>query len=91
MTTFAGINLSWLGVTSTEDDKLLIRHNCRAVTNFNGVAFISEDSACEWWLDDDSDLLGAIIPASLAKELIAEGRLNPPPMTSTTVVKGYNA
>ena len=64
--------------------KLLIRNTAAAVTDNNAVAWIRERGG--WDEDEDGDLLGAVIPAKLAKELIAEGRLNHPVMASATVV-----
>jgi len=84
MTTHHHVDLSWIGgatyldrAEQTEQDRLLIRQSAKAATDHNAAVFITEK---------DEELLGAIIPASLAKELVAEGRLNYPPIASMTVV-----
>lgn len=63
--------------------RLLIRNAAKAATDHNAVAWIYEQDNCSWI---EEDVLGAVIPAKLARELIAEGRLNHPVMASTTVV-----
>src|SRR5882762_7806650 len=89
MTTFHKIILRHIalfyGYTPDENiefARLLIRNAAKAATDHNAVAWIYEDDNC-FWIEED--VLGTVIPAELARELIAEGRLNHPVMASTTV------
>ena len=89
MTTIHRIDLSWIGIGDLGDeqaemDRLLIRNSAKAATESNAAVFIFEK--CTFWGEEDDIPLGAVIPAQLAKQLIAEGRLNPPPIASMTVL-----
>ena len=66
-----------------EDDQALIRGTAQAVTRCHAAAFIYED--LKFW-DDEAAPIAAVIPAEVARELIAEGRLSGPPLASMTVL-----
>ena len=88
MTTHHNLTITWIGNcgSSPEDqahhDRMLIRESAKAATDYGAVVWITEMSG---WADED-DPLAAIIPASLARELIEEGRLGHPPVASMTVM-----
>jgi hypothetical protein len=76
------IIIDQLGISGTEDDKVLLRGTARAVTASRAAAFIYESRS--FWGDEEP--AAAVIPADMARELIREGRLNPPPLASITVL-----
>lgn len=91
MTTFHEIVLQHIdlfhGYTPEESiayTRLLIRNSAKAATKNNAVVWITENGG--GFYGDDEPPLAAVIPATLAQELIDTGRLGPPPMASTTVV-----
>jgi len=77
------IVIAEIGLSGPENDKVLIRGTAEAVTRCRAAAFIYETRG--FW-DDDAVPVGAVIPADVARELIAEGRLSRPPLAGITVL-----
>jgi hypothetical protein len=76
------IVIDQLGLSGPGDDKILLRGTVKAVTESSAAAFIYEHKS--FWGDEEP--VAAIIPADVARELIREGRLKPPPLASMTVL-----
>ena len=76
------IVIDQMGLFGPEDDRTLISGTVKAVTECRAAAFIYETQS--FWGDEEP--AAAVIPADVARELIAEGRLAGAPLAGMTVL-----